>query len=92
MLHVCFRVDENWIGAIFVWDWKTKDLVRHCGPGSHGLLTSASQVLEFPPACSGMWVSGDTEVFFLDEFRMVVLTPRCLDVASRHLWPFLSSS
>ena len=80
MLHVCSSVDEGWIGAIFVWDWKTKDLVRHCGPSSHGLFTSPSQVLEFPPACNGMRVCEDTEVFFLDEFRMVILTPRRLDV------------
>ena len=77
MLHVCC-LEVTWRG--FVWDWKTGDLVGCCGSNNHTLLTSPHQVLELPPTRGGVLVGGNTGVFFLDEFRVVVSIPNYPDV------------
>ena len=51
-----------------------------CGSNNHALLTSPHQVLELPPTRGGVLVGGNTGVFFLDEFRVVVSTPNYMDV------------
>ena len=61
------------VRRIFVWDQKTGDLVRLVRLTSYSLLTTPLQVLDLSPADEKIFVTPETEVAFLDEFRMVVL-------------------
>ena len=58
---------------ISVWDWKTGDLVMLLRFASRSLLTSPSQLLELSSTDESKLVTRDTQVAFLDEFRVVVL-------------------
>jgi len=63
----------QWV--ILVWDWKTGDLVSVLWIRQSSFLTSPPQVLELSSMDDSQSVRRSTKVTFLDEFRLMVLTP-----------------
>lgn len=61
------------VRRIFVWDWKTGDLVSCHDSTSYSSLTSPPQVLNLLSTDGDGLVTLHTQIFFLDEFRMGVL-------------------
>ena len=84
MIQVCYRELAQQTGMetsrLFVWDWKTGDLVRLLRLEQPCFTDFTSQVLDLPSEDESVHIGWGTEIFFLDEFRMMVSTPGFPDV------------